>query len=129
MQHSMNIIQFKNKCYKMNSCTELVNSFNFLNFKKILSMKDMEANKEYLISGAYKTQTKYGMKIVLKLEDSIFYLPARFISLGDEAIMKLSEGGFSIAKKPLNEAINTTTFKLELKHILPNDLFYSPYVA
>lgn len=42
-------------------------------------MKDMEANKEYFRSGAYKMQTKYRMMIVLTLEDSIFYMQATFI--------------------------------------------------
>lgn len=92
-------------------------------------MKEMERDKEYVISGAYKTQTKYGHKIVLKLDDSILYLPARFLSLGDEAVTQLSEGGFSIAKKSLRDGNESTLFKLELKQILPTEFFYSPYTA
>lgn len=78
----------------------------------------MERDKEYVISGAYKTQTKYGNKIFLMLHNSILYLPARVLSLGDEAAMK-----------SLHDENESTLFKLELKQILPTEFFYSPYTA
>lgn len=111
----------------MTSSSELVKTFNFLNFRKIISMKELKSNTDYLVSGAYRTTTKYGEKIVLKLEDGILYLPSRFNSLGDDAITSLCSGMFSVIKLPLREG-SETLYKLELKEFILNDGFYTPYL-
>lgn len=121
------IHSLKNKVVEMSSNTELIETFNFLNFKKILSIKDMKENTEYIISGAYRTTTKYGDKLVLKLSDSILYLPSRFSTLGDDVVQRLNDGTFTITKSPLREG--STLYRLDLKQILPTDVFYSPYLA
>lgn len=90
-------------------------------------MKDMKPNMDYNITGAYKTTTKYGEKIVLKLDDAILYLPTRFLTLGDDAIKELSEGAYAICKIPLREGVENPLYKLELKQLSPQP-FYSPYL-
>lgn len=87
----------------------------------------MKANVDYTISGAYKTTTKYGEKIVLKLDDAILYLPSRFLSLGEDAIKQLNEGTYGICKIPLREGAENTLYKMELKLLTPHP-FYSPYL-
>lgn len=71
----------------MSSNTELVKSFNFLNFKKIISMKELNPNTEYVISGAYKTKTKYGEKVVRNLPGTHLFFVTRsthMVTIGPE---------------------------------------------
>lgn len=107
----------------MTSNTEVIKSFNSMNFKKILSIKDMTPDMEYAVRGAYKTVGTYGEKIVLRLDNYILYLPSRFLSLGDEAIKRLCDGVFSVVKTPLREGSDLC--KLELRQIIATDAFYS----
>lgn len=112
---------------KMSSNAEIISSFNFLNMKKIISIKEMIPHKEYAIDGSYRTKTKYGDSVVLKLEDQILYLPKRYNSLGDDLVQRLSDGAFTISKIPLSEDQDNSLCRLELKQRLPIDVFYSPY--
>lgn len=110
----------------MTSNTEVIESFNKLNFKKILSVKDMKFNEDYCINAAHKTSTPYGKKIVLQLDDCIMYLPTRFLSLSDEVIKRMCDGVFAVVKLPLREGSEHS--KLELRQILPTDIFYAPFM-
>lgn len=112
----------------MTSSTDLVKAFNFLNFKKIVTMKELKPNTDYAVSGAYRTTTKYGEKIVLKLEDGILYLPSRYNSLGDDALTMLCSGLYSVMKTQLREGLSSTLYKIELKQSLPTDTYYAPYL-
>ena len=78
----------------MSSNAQVVSSFNALNFKKILNIKDMEENKNYSIDGSYRTTTEYGNVVVLQLGDRNLYLPKRFNTLNltddeDKSLCKL----------------------------------------
>lgn len=111
------------------SNTNLVNLFNSFNYKKIMRVKEMDDSQEYIINGAYRTHTKYGERIVLKLDDAILYLPSRFLSLGDEEVKELGCGGYSITKLPLRDECENSAYKLELKQINQSKYFYPPYIT
>lgn len=118
---------FKINSFIMSSNTDIVSSFNALNLKKVLSVKDMDDNKVYLIDGAYRTTTKYGSVIVVQLGENILYLPKRFNTLNDDVIASLSTGTFSISKIPLKDDDDNSLSKLEIREYLPPDAFYAPY--
>lgn len=109
----------------MTSNTEIIETFNKLNFKKILSLKEMALNTEYPIKAAYKATTPYGEKIVLQLNECILYLPSRFLSLADEVIKRIGDGVFAVVKLQLREGSELS--KLELRQMLPTDIFYAPF--
>lgn len=111
----------------MSSNADVVSSFNALNFKKILSVKDMEESKAFLIDGAYRTTTKYGSVIVVQLGESILYLPKRFNTLNDDVIASLSTGSFYISKIPLKDDDDKSLSKLELQEYLPPNALYQSY--
>ena len=96
----------------MSSNAQVVPSFNALNFKKILNIKDMEENKNYSIDGSYRTTTKFGNVFVLQLGDRIVYLPKRFNTLGDDVIGNVQNGSFSISKIPLKDDEDKSLCKL-----------------
>lgn len=89
----------------------------------------MEDNKEYNIHGAFRTNTKYGERIVLKINDAILYLPSRFLSLADEYIKEIAGGGYSVTKTVLKDGSGKSLYKLELKHLDQPDYFYQPYLT
>lgn len=134
---SMKIINYFNinstsELFKVNSLimslnAEVISSFNALNFKKILNIKDMEGNKSYSIDGAYRTTTKYGNSVVLQLGERNLYLPKRFNTLDDEVIASLSNGLFYISKIPLKDDEDNSLYKLEIQERLPSNAFYPPY--
>lgn len=107
------------------SNTNLINVFNSFSFKKIIRVKEMNENEEYIICGAYRTQTKYGERIVLKLDDAILYLPSRFLSLGEGDVKELGSGTYSIVRLPLRDEDENTGYRLELRKNKP--FFYTPY--
>lgn len=111
----------------MSSNAEVVSSFNALNFKKILNIKDMEENKNYSIDGSYRTTTKYGNVVVLQLGDRNLYLPKRFNTLDDEVIGSLSNGVFSISKTPLKDDEDKSLCKLEIQDNSSINSFYPSY--
>lgn len=110
------------------SSVNLVNLFNSYNHKRIITIKEMDENRDYVISGAYRTQTKYGERIVLKLDDAILYLPSRFLALREEDVKELGCGGYTISKSTMGGERDNTLYKLELKQKKSN-FFYQPYLA
>lgn len=92
--------------------------------KQIIKIKDLIANKAYLINKAYKTTTKYGESVVFELQEGIIFLPKRYNSLGDDILEKISDGPFSLTKTLLDEGGNN--FKLELSESF-NDIYFSSY--
>lgn len=81
---------------------EVISKFNSLNVKKILELTEMEWNK------AYPIDVILSDCIELNVEDHIFYLPKRFNSLTDEMIQLLSNGRYTITKKPSEGKMNST---------------------
>lgn len=73
---------------------EELNSFNV---KPILPIKDMELYNAYKILNCKKTQTKYGEKLRLNLEDYYLFLPERYNGLSLKTIEKINEGGYFIS--------------------------------
>lgn len=129
MTNNGEMLQFKKKVLKMTSNTEIISSFNFLNLKRVVYIKELKPHTPYTVSSAYRTVTRYGDAVVLKLEDKILYLPKRFNALSDDVIQRLCDCSFSITKTPYTDDPDNTLCKLELKQILPLESFYSPYVT
>lgn len=112
----------------MSSKHAVVTTFNSLNsLKKILSISDMEARKEYIIDGAQKTSSKYGDVVVLELGDKLLYLPKRYNSLDDGEVECISRGPFSISKIPLKDGTENSSYRLEIKELLPADSFFPSF--
>lgn len=86
----------------------------------------MQENVDYIIDCAQRTSCKYGEVIVLELEDNILYLPRRFNSLEDVALVTISTGRFSISKVHLKDSEGSYLYRLEIKEALPTNAFY-PY--
>lgn len=123
----MQIKQFKKNSPAMSSKHAVVTTFNSLNLKKILSISEMEARKEYVIEGAHKTSSKYGNVIVLELGDKLLYLPRRYNSLDDGEVECISRGPFSISKIPLKEGTDNSLCRLEIRELLPADSFFPSF--
>ena len=111
----------------MTSNANLIKLFNSFNYKRIIRINELDENKEYIINDAYRTQTKYGDRIVLKLEDAILYLPPRFLTLKDDNVKELGSGGYSISKLSLSDKENNL-YRLQLKQSESN-FVYQPYLT
>lgn len=109
----------------MNTNAELISSFNKLNVRQTLSVRDMIPVKDFHITGAERVTTKYGDTIVLELGTTMLYLPKRFNSLSDKDIEDLSTGEYLISKTLLNDDKDNSLYKLELKPVLPIRNCYS----
>lgn len=79
------------------------------NFKPTLRALDMVVGEEYNILKAKKVATKYGIKVVLELEDGDLFLPKKYDDLNQNIIKALSSGKFYI--KNLGE--NGATYKYQ----------------
>lgn len=108
----------------MNTNDELISTFNKLNARQRLSVKDMVPLEEYLITGAERITTKYGETVVIELGTSILYLPRRFNSLTDKEIEQLSKGSYLILKFPLRDDNDGYLYRLELKPLPPMREYY-----
>lgn len=105
---------------------ELISTFNKLNDRQILSVKDMVPMEDYHITGAERITTKYGEAIILELGTNVLYLPKRFNSLSDKDVENLSTGPYSISKIPLNDVNDSPLYKLGLKPVPPiRDYYYN----
>lgn len=116
------------QCMKAAMIVETISTFNSLNAKKILGVKEMDLNKVYPIEGAHRSPTKYGECVRLELANKILYLPKRFNALTDEMLEILKEGNFTIEKKIVNDQTDNSHTKLELSRALNSELFFTDYM-
>lgn len=67
-----------------------LNKLNKLGVGKTLKkIGDLECNKEYKITSARVVKTKYGRRVIVKINDFDVFLPARYQEISDEDVNKL----------------------------------------
>lgn len=83
---------------KKKSFTGSLAVWNSFTVKDSLSVKSMKEGLKYKILAGRRTTTKYGERVILKLENCQLYLPEWYTRVTDEDIKMFDSGKYYILK-------------------------------
>ena len=106
----------------MTTINKTITSFENLNNNLgFLKISDMLVDVGYIIQDAYRTSTRYGDCIVLRIDEKLLYLPKRYNTLDDEDINILSKCELVKSSHDGNK------FKLHLNEIKHTNMHFFNY--